>query len=199
MSSKYHENCEDALSGTQGELLEVLLQLGDDYYPWNPAEPEAEMYFAELEREFALWDGQDEAQFESASQGLFDQLHQCWASVSVSVDNTLSQSLGQRFASFVPEAWLEAIANRARTVVLNNLSLADQLVLCVKPLLPSWTDEDLLVLARPLAYAMRGAAAPNRSAEWTELSQMEQVRLSLAVAHSALAQLKNTPENRELP
>jgi hypothetical protein len=194
MSSKCYENCEDALSGTQGELLEVLLQLGDDYYPWNPAEPEAEVYFAELEREFSLSDCQDEAQIESYSQGLFDKLHQCWASLSESNDS-LNQSLGQRFASFVPQTWLEAIANQARTVASINLSLADQLVLCVKPLLPSWTDEDLLVLARPLAYAMRGPAAPNRSAEWTELSQMEQVRLSLAVAHSALAQLKDTPEN----
>lgn len=194
MSSKCYENCEDALSGTQGELLEVLLQLGDDYYPWNPAEPEAEVYFAELEREFSLSDCQDEAQIESYSQGLFDKLHQCWASLSESNDS-LNQSLGQRFASFVPQTWLEAIANQARTVASINLSLADQLVLCVKPLLPSWTDEDLLVLARPLAYAMRGTAAPNRSAEWTELSQMEQVRLSLAVAHSALAQLKDTPEN----
>ncbi|CAA9281364.1 hypothetical protein AVDCRST_MAG92-3563 [uncultured Coleofasciculus sp.] len=194
MSSKYYENCEDALSGTQGELLEVLLQLGDDYYPWNPAEPEAEVYFADLEREFSLSDCQDEAQIESCSQGLFDKLHQCWASLSESND-TLNQSLAQRFASFVPQRWLEAIANQARTVVSINLSLADQLVLCVKPLLPSWTDEDLLVLARPLAYAMRGTAAPSRSAEWTELSQMEQVRLSLAVAHSALAQLKDTSDN----
>jgi hypothetical protein len=194
MSSKYYENCEDALSGTQGELLEVLLQLGDDYYPWNPAEPEAEVYFADLEREFSLSDCQDEAQIESYSQGLFDKLHQCWASLSES-NETLNQSLAQRFASFVPQTWLEAIANQARTVVSINLSLADQLVLCVKPLLPSWTDDDLLVLARPLAYAMRGTAAPSRSAEWTELSQMEQVRLSLAVAHSALAQLKDTPDN----
>lgn len=200
-----YEHCEDALSGTQGELLEALLQPEEDFYPWNPAEPEAEAYFAELERGFLLDHWQEEEAVQCSSQALFDQLHQCWATPVSSATDTLKVSLSQGFANFVPQAWLEAIASKARQVFQSNLSLADQLVLCVEPLLPNWAEEDLLVLARPWAYAMRGTSEPSwektpsveQALEWRELSQMEQVRLSLAVAHSALTQLKNSTDEPE--
>jgi hypothetical protein len=200
-----YENREDALSSVQGELLEALLQPQEDVYPWNPAEPEAEEYFIERERGFFLSDWQQEQEVTRASQALFNQLHQCWASPMLSATETLKGSLSQQFEGFVPQEWLEAIANKARQVFSSNLSLADQLVLCVKPLLQNWAEEDLLVLARPWAYAMRGnSALPGESmpgivdpVEWTKLSQMEQVRLSLAVAHSALVQLKTSADSSE--
>ena len=200
-----YEDREDALSAVQAELLETLLQPEENVYPWNPAEPEAEAFFAELERGFALSDWQEEEEIESRSQALFARLHQCWASPDLAAEEALRTSLSERFAAAMPQAWLEAIAHKAQQLFSTNLSLADQLVLCVKPLLPDWTDDDLLVLARPLAYAMRGnseqtnAGIPStvRSAEWTELSQMEKVRLSLAVAHTALVQLKNSPADPE--
>lgn len=199
----HYQNCKDALSGTQGELLEVLLLSEEDFYPWNPAEPEAEAYFAELERGFLLSDWQEEEEIKSASQALFNQLHQCWASAA----DSLKPSLAERFAAFMPQTWLEAIAKKAQQIFPTNLSLADQLVLCVQPLLPTWAEEDLLVLARPLAYAMRGNSDSTdedipssiRVGEWTELSQMEQVRLTLAVARSALFELKNSTGNSEQP
>lgn len=192
---KCYENHEDAVSGTQEELLEVLLQLEDKCYPWNPAALESEGFFRDLEGDslFSDWSN-DQQGIETGTEALFEQMHSQWAAFSVSVADTLEQSLAERFANFIPEAWLMAIASRAQQVVSINLSLADQLVMCVKPLLPSWTDEDLLVLARPLAYAMRGNSAPV-GGDWTELSQMEQVRLSLAVAHSALVQLQDDVEN----
>jgi hypothetical protein len=198
-----YENREDALSSAQGELLEALLQPQEDFYPWNPAEPETEEYFAELERGFFLSDWQRDEEIENASQALFARLHQCWVSPIVSATDRLKVSLPERFAALMPQAWLEAIANHARQVFSNDLSLADQLVLCVKPLLQNWAEEDLLVLARPWAYAMRGTSelmdegipSSVRPLEWTELSQMEQVRLSLAVAHSALVQLKNSTDD----
>lgn len=192
---KCYENHEDAVSGIQEELLEVLLQLEDKCYPWNPSSLESEAFFKDLEGESVFSDWQDDQQaIETGSKALFEQMHSQWAAFSVSVADTLEQSLSERFANFIPEAWLMAIASRAQQVVSINLSLADQLVMCVKPLLPSWSEEDLLVLARPLAYAMRGTSAPVRG-DWTELSQMEQVRLSLAVAHSALVQLQDNVEN----
>lgn len=191
---KCYENHEDTVSSTQEELLEVLLQLEENCYPWNPADLESEGFLRDLECDlFSDW-SDDQQEIETRSEALFEQMHSQWAAFSVSVADTLEQSLSERFANFIPEAWLMAIASRAQQVVSINLSLADQLVMCVKPLLPSWTDEDLLVLARPLAYAMRGTSAPIR-ANWTELSQMEQVRLSLAVAHSALVQLQDDVEN----
>jgi hypothetical protein len=122
------------------------------------------------------------------------------------VEENLRQSLSERFAAFMPEAWLEAIAHKAQQICSTNLSLAEQLVLCVKPLLPNWAEDDLLVFARPLAYAMRGksdsATETHRVAspiEWTELSSMEQARLSLTVAHSALLQLQNSSDDSEQP
>jgi hypothetical protein len=194
---QYYEDREDALSGVKGELLEVLLHSEDTCYPWNPIEPEAEDYFAELERGYLLPDWQEDEEMKSTSQRFFNQLHQCWTSLSLSATETLKGSLAHRFSALIPQSWLEAIANKAQQVVSTNLSVADQLVLCVQPLLPSWTEEDLLVLARPLAYAMRGNSEPVPSADWEELSQMEQVRLSLRVAHSALAQLNDPIENLE--
>jgi hypothetical protein len=201
----HYENREDALRQAQAELLEALLQPEEDFYPWNPAEPEAESYFTELERGFLLSDWQGEDEIADASQDFFNQLHQCWTLPVLSETDTLTVSLSERFAAFMPQTWLEAIANKARQVFSSNLSFADQLVLCVKPLLDNWAEEDLLVLARPLAYAMRGASQPEREAplnvvqhrDWTELSPMEQVRLTLAVAHSALAQLKDSSGDPE--
>ncbi len=200
-----YKNREDALSSIQGELLEALLQPEEDFYPWNPAEPEAEAYFAELEREFVLDHWQEAEEITQASQALFNHLHQCWNSLEVVAEDRLSSSLSERFAALMPEAWIEAIADKAHQIFQANLSLADQLVLCVKPLLPNWAEDDLLVLARPLAFAMRStceSSAENipggvRPVNWTELSPIEQVRLSLAVAHSALIQLNDSNQASE--
>lgn len=202
MASQFiqYEDCEKALSSTHGELLEALLQPDEDFYPWNPAEPEAEVYFAELERGFLLSDWQEEEEIKSASQALFNQLNQCWAPRVSLVTDSLQLSLFERFGALIPQSWLEAIANQAQQIFQSNLSLADQLVLCVKPVLPNWAQEDLLVLARPWAYAMRGTpnsaveetSIDDRPVEWGELSQIEQVRLTLEVAHSALAQLQDS-------
>lgn len=200
-----YKNCEDALSSVQGELLEALLQSEDDFYPWNPAEPEAEDYFAQLEREFLLESWQEVEEITQASQALFNQLHQRWTSSRVVAEDNLRQSLSERFAALMPAAWLEAIAHKAQQIFSTNLSMSEQLVQCVKPMLPNWAEDDLLVLARPLAYAMRGKTEPEsevppgfvRPVEWTELSPMEQARLSLAAAHSALIQLQNSSDNSE--
>jgi len=202
-----YKNCEDALNSVEGELLEALLQSEDDFYPWNPAEPEAEAYFAQLEREFLIDRWQEVEEITQASQALFAQLHQCWTSSRLVVEENLRQSLTERFAALMPEAWLEAIAHKAQQLVATNLSKAEQLVQCVKPMLPNWAEDDLVVLARPLAYAMRGqsesaAEVPPgfvRPVEWPELSPMEQARLSLAVAHCALQHLQNSVDNSEQP
>ncbi len=197
------QNCETSLTNVQEELLEALLQSEEDFYPWNPAEPEAELYFAEVEQGFILSEWQDEEEIESAANTLFKQLHQCWAPPLSSTIDTLMKSLSKRFAALVPQDFLESIANSAQQLISSNLSLADQLVCCVQPLLPNWAEDDLLVLARPLAYAMRGTSQPTgdmitpgvRPVEWTELSQIEQVRLSLAIAHSALVQLEDSADD----
>lgn len=200
-----YRNYEEALSDVQGDLLEILLQSEQDVYPWNPSEFEADTYFAELEHEFTLDDWQEDEKSTRKSQAFFSQLHQSWNSPFSRVHDALTELLSKQFAIQAPESWIEAIADQAKRIFQTNLPLADQLVQCVQPLLPNWAEDDLLVLARPWAYAMRGGSdtfgdkSSNvaRSSEWTELSQMEQVRLSLAIAHTALAQLKDSTGDRE--
>ncbi len=189
----YSQRVEDSFSPVQAELLEALLQPEEALYPWNPADPDTEAYFAEMENEFELEDWSDE-EIMARSQKLFAGIDFCAKQVSPIAD-VLKKSLGERFAPRVPQTLLDAIAHKAHQVVSTNLSLADKLVECVQQLLPNWAEEDLLVLARPLAYAMRGEAETiesTPSAAWTELSDMEQARLSMAIAQYAIAHLHDS-------
>ena len=69
------------------------------------------------------------------------------------------------------------------------------MVECVLDILPQWDEEDLQVLARPLAYAMREADSEGvelvttSRKPWTELSEIEQAIVGLAVARYAISQL----------
>jgi len=194
-----YEDCDQALNQIQAELLEALLQPEEDFYPWNPAEPETEAYFSEIEQGFLIENWQAEREMASASQAFFQQLHQCWQSSASSGTDTLKRALSERFAACVPQAWIEAIANQAQQVFLTKSSLdnfAQQLVRCVEELLPNWAEEDLQVIARPIAYQMRnlqGEATDEslKPVEWSSLSEMEQIRWSLRVACSALVQLQD--------
>ena len=77
----------------------------------------------------------------------------------------------------------------------STLSLSDQLVHCVSEVLPGWDLEDLEVMARPLAYSMRGdkndelenILATIEPVDWYNLSEVEQARLSLAIALYAIS------------
>ncbi len=160
-------------------------------YPWNPTDPSAESFLLELEREFSL-DDWDDSEVVSRSSDFFNQLDGLWAATD------LKTTLAQKFAS-VPQTLLAAIARQAQKVVETSNSLADQLVQCVQDVLPAWADDDLQVLARPLAYAMRSDGADVveatvnsvRRLEWSDLSETEQARMSLAIARYAIDQLGN--------
>lgn len=175
------------------ELLETLLAPDANPYPWNPAEAEAEAYLNELERGFM--ENWSEQEVTRGSQWLFAELNTCWASETSMVDEVkeLYAKLSERFAAHVPHDWLENIAQKAHEVVAANLSLSDQLVHSVQELLPNWYQEDLQILARPYAVAMRGDSMLEtvRPVEWAELSEVERVRLSMVIARYALNQLKD--------
>ncbi|MFM7423484.1 MAG: hypothetical protein ACKO7W_00525 [Elainella sp.] len=182
------------------ELLQLMLQ--DDeplMYPWNPAAPEAEAYFEALEQEVLQvgWTSED---FVGSGQVLATALNQAWAEfdAGVSATSPVASAMALRqFAAQVPQQLLDTIAQRAQQLVKTNLSLADQMVQCVQACLPNWAEEDLQVLARPYAFAMRGADTEMvesalrsmRCAAWADLSGIEQARLSLAIARYALAQM----------
>jgi hypothetical protein len=182
-------------SQMEQELLQLMLQ-SPVQYPWNPSEPGTAAYFAELEQEVvdAGWSTEDLAE---QGQILAAQFEQIWSTV---VPVSASSDLFQRLSAQVPQQFLDGILQQARRVVTANLSLADQLIQCVQSSLPNWQEEDLQVLARPFAYAMRDEGGQLeatlrsvRCAAWEDLSSVEQARLGLALARYAIDQ--NQPKS----
>ena len=178
----------DSQTQAQMELLATIVQT-DVAYPWNPAQLESESYLTALEQEFALSDSFSDSDIALKSQVLFSQLEQVWLTTA------LQKSLREKFAR-VPQDFLSSIAQSVQNATVKYQSLADQMVECVLDILPQWAEEDLQVLARPLAYAMRDVdsegvelvMATNRP--WAQLSEIEQARVSLAVARYAISQLE---------
>lgn len=77
----------------------------------------------------------------------------------------------------------------------SKLEPVEQLVQSVQDLLSNWATDDLLVMARPYAYAMRcnpGVDNPDnivRPLEWIELSEMERAKLTILIAQHAIDSL----------
>jgi hypothetical protein len=185
-------------SQAEMELLRQILQ-EKEAYVWNPAGLNAASYFADLEQE-VLNAGWTAEELTEQGQIFATHLEQVWATVPAA--NSLAADLFNRFSTQVPQRLLDSIVQKAQQVMAANLSLADQLVQCVQEILPSWDTDDLQVLARPFAYAMRGSETESlesvlksvRCADWDDLSSIEQARLSIAVARYAIAQSTSTPE-----
>ncbi len=195
------EDSPDSRSLLELELLEALL-LADVPYPWNPAASESETYWRTSEEALRLEDWAAE-ELSARAQAFSAQIEACWGAIvaadgAAGASDAVRASLQQRFAAFVPAGLLDAIASQARSLLPANQSLADRIVSIAGQLLPHWAEEDLHVLARPLAHAMRGrepAATTSTfaiaaSAPWAELSEIEQARLILAAACHALTQLE---------
>jgi hypothetical protein len=183
------------------ELLQFILE-EPTVYPFNPIEPEAEAYFDALEQE-VLAMGWSAEELDAQGQRLSQHLDQLWSAfptpATEATEDVLSAFLFQRFAARAPQTLLNHIAQQAQQIVNQNLTLAEQLVQCVQACLPSWGEDDLQVFARPLAFTMRAPEPVTmestieqiRSVAWEELSEVEQARLSLAIARYALAQLSS--------
>ncbi|MCY6488763.1 hypothetical protein [Leptolyngbya sp. GGD] len=152
-------------------------------YPWNPADAEAESFFNALDQKFSL-DALPESELNDRADAFFSHLDTLFAAP------TLEASLAQKFAT-VPQAILNTIARQAEKLANSSASLADQLVLCVQEALPQWAEDDLHVLARPLAYSMRGEEQSVKSTDWAKLSETEQARLTLAIAQYALKEIQD--------
>jgi hypothetical protein len=177
----------DSQTHAQMDLLATIVQT-DVAYPWNPAQLESESYLTALEQEFALSDSFSDSDIAQKSQVLFAQLEQVWLTTA------LQKSLREKFAR-VPQDFLARIAQSVQNATVKYQSLADQMVECVLDILPQWAEEDLQVLARPLAYAMREVDSEGAQLvmatrrPWAQLSEIEQARVSLAVARYAISQL----------
>jgi hypothetical protein len=207
-NNSYSEYSQRLQTQATQELAQLLWQEEEVSYPWNPLAPESEAFFAELEQEFTLEDWSS-AEIGTRSQAFFSGIDQLWSEiVPAPILQRVQASLSERFACRVPSHWLDAIATKASELIdgfgypAPALSLMDRMVECVQELLPNWAEDDLQVLARPLAYAMRGieaqtdelALAAVRPLDWNELSEIERARLSLAIARIAIDELEATDE-----
>jgi hypothetical protein len=180
------------LSQAEAELMDCLLASPTANYPWNPADPEAEYYYAETDADFSLDDWSDE-EIGQKAQSFFSSLQSCWEDAP-SAEPAISPlaALTAKFGARVPQQWLSKIAANVSTLATSNLEPVEQLVQSVQDLLSNWATDDLLVMARPYAYAMRcnpGVDNPEnivRSLDWTELSEVERAKFTILIAQYAI-------------
>ncbi|MBD2343394.1 hypothetical protein [Anabaena subtropica] len=201
--------CHSVVSQMELDLLAALLEPEDAAYPWNPTDDESETYFDELERQFAIQDVLDE-ELTTRAQVFYDKLDSLWSGVTNSsyyncntvlpVIDHLQENLHTAFAAGVPQGWLDAIATKAAEIFASQKSLGEQLVECVQSVLPTWAADDLSILARPYAYAMRSSEGQDLASvidnvnnqDWINLSEVEQAKASVAIAYYAIRQLNDS-------
>ncbi|MHC5737935.1 hypothetical protein [Nostoc sp.] len=191
------------------ELLEALLEPEDANYPWNPGDDESEAYFQELEQQFGMENLLDE-ELMKRSQDFYSHLDTLWSGITPTPDYNdnlqegvvlnLQETLRAAFAACVPQVLLNTIATKAAEIFAARQVISEQLVECVQTVLPTWGTEDLLVLARPFAYAMRSSESHNavsalsnlNNSEWTALSEVDKAKVSLAIASYAFTELNKS-------
>jgi hypothetical protein len=185
-------------SQSEAELIDCLLASPTLDYPWNPAEPETADYYVESDRYFSFDDWSDE-EIAKRSESFFTQIQSCWAdAASPELEVSPIAALTDKFGTRVPHQWLAAIATKVSSLASSKLEPVEQLVQSVQDLLENWAIEDLLVIARPYAYAMRcdpGVTDPDRIVRplaWTELSELERAKLTILIAQYAIDTTKDT-------
>ncbi len=184
----------DNSSEVELQLIDRLLVTDESIanYPWNPAEPATADYYAETDCHFSL-DSWSEAEITYSSQAFFAKIQSCWAnSPSPELELSPLAALIAKFGARVPQQWLAQISANVVRLVPEQLEPIDQLVQSVQDLLPNWMAEDLLVIARPYAYTMRGDTGVEqldnivRPLEWDQLSELERAKLTMAIAQVAI-------------
>jgi hypothetical protein len=194
MSSDFQPALTDR-SQAEAELTDCLLASPTLAYPWNPTELATAEYYTETDRYLSLDDWSD-AEITARSRSFFSQIQSCWADspspeLAVSPISPIT-ALTAKFGARVPQEWLAAIATKVSSLATSNLEPVEQLVQSVQELLTNWATEDLLVIARPYAYAMRcdpGVNDPDRIVrplEWMELSELERAKLTILIAQYAI-------------
>ncbi len=191
------------------ELLEALLASEDTVYPWNPADVASEAYFDDLEQHLKWQDFSAIELMESANT-FYLNLDKIWRETAVETEfetenirnntgNDLQKALSNAF-SVIPEVLLTKIAQKATQLLMVEKSASEKLVECVQTLLPNWDRDDLFVLARPFAYYMRSGESDKLTSvikslenrDWSNLSEIEQAKISLAIANYALEYLSTS-------
>jgi hypothetical protein len=193
-----------APSNVDLEFMEALLEPEDAAYPWNLADESSEAYFHNLELQFGWQDFSDAERI--SADNFYQNLDTMWDQVAVlennSSKNTVNylQEVLQNAFSVIPGGLLTAISQKAAEVSMLEQSASEKLVECIQALLPSWEVDDLLVLARPFAYAMRSSEPYTLTSvirdfedrDWANLSEIEQAKITLAIADYALQHLSKS-------
>lgn len=212
-SNNFNNSINNSLSQTELDLLATLLDPVDNSYPWNPGEEDTEAYFNQIEEQFVMQDLLDE-ELNTRCEGFHNQLDALWSKCDTSAQyncNTnstvavkLQKSLQKQFSNSMPSAWISLIAQKAAEIFNDKQSMTQQLIECVQAVLPSLEVDDIMVLARPYAYATRSGVKKVESTvaefdrddncEWAALSEIEQAKAGLAVAYHALNQLDSQTE-----
>jgi hypothetical protein len=195
----------------QDELLLAILDSEETIeYPWNPGE--SEEYLTMLEDNYFRNDDDFLSQeINSRSQNFYNHLDSLWEKLPASLPpqsiknkvlTKVQNTLNVNFGASIPQGWLNTIAKKAADIFQEQQTTSQQLVECVQAVLPNWSSDDLLVMARPFAYNMRNKQPQNfesllgkvENLDWKNLSTIEQARVSLAVAHFALKELNSNIE-----
>lgn len=188
-SQPEHHNSSEA----EAELIDCLLASPTLDYPWNPADPETADYYTQSDRYCSLDDWSDR-EITQQSESFFTSIQSCWDAANSESELSPLPALTSKFGARVPQQWLAKIADNVGSLA-SNLEPVEQLVRSVQDLLSNWAIDDLLVMARPYAYAMRcnpGVDNPDnivRPLEWTELSELERAKLTILIAQYAIDSL----------
>jgi hypothetical protein len=172
------------------ELLHSLLDNGETL-PWNPHDPDAAATLDRLADAFAEGDLTEDI-FSSQWQQVSQLAAQLWTPTP-----SLASQLAAKFGARMPSQLLNQLLTSAQTVSNQGLAMVDQLVESAQSVLEGWAVEDLQVMARPLAMAMRGGQEEIlevklrsvRDIAWDDLSDLEKARLSLAISRYILGEL----------
>ncbi len=161
------------------DLLDKFWLDGENY-PWSVET--SEDYYESLDPPSGVKEYLKSPTAKQKSEDFFTQIKQLYPPNRL---EKVNQTLLKQFGESVPANWLEAIAQQAQNNFQDGSSRLEKLLNCVQPLFSHRFREDLQVFARPIAYAMRGSQTPPQK-NWTELSESEQIRLTLTIAKVAL-------------
>ncbi|MGK7903105.1 MAG: hypothetical protein AB4352_17175 [Hormoscilla sp.] len=183
----------DSRSEAERELFQALCFNEAQTYPWSLLTGDSQRYFAELEASTASLTDRSSEEVAAGAQIFLAHLDILWDAATTS-DNLLED----QFANLIPASLIKTLKHQVKLLQDSSVTLAEQLVQCTYEVMPQWAVEDLQVLARPFAYAMRGTEADAAieaildkvaGNHWTDLSEIEQVRLCLAYTRYTLANL----------
>lgn len=183
-----------ALCAAQAELLQAVLET--EAYPWLANET-AKNYSDGAEAAGQALEISDD-EVAKGWEALSMQLNVMWG------DTGIVAQLKQKFANRLPAEMIAQIGERAQQIVSSgkaaSQNVLEQMLACVQDVLSYVAEDDLRVIGRPMATAMRGSSADEllevtiksvRAAEWKALSPIEQARLGLAAARYAISQAES--------